>query len=142
MGEAPSVRLTPQIPWLRVFVEGVVIVGSILLAFGIDASEAVAQTRSDTVAVIRAALEHFAVREGPLFLAENAPGVVLEAADLVTPQGRVRRRIGDITVCEASLARGDDNVGMSVSVSFAPSLKLIRRHVILIVLFRLNHEQS
>ena len=29
-------QLTPQIPWLRVFVEGVVIVGSILLAFGID----------------------------------------------------------------------------------------------------------
>ena len=26
-----------QIPWLRVFVEGVVIVGSILMAFGIDA---------------------------------------------------------------------------------------------------------
>ena len=26
-----------QIPWLRVFIEGVVIVGSILLAFGIDA---------------------------------------------------------------------------------------------------------
>ncbi len=25
-----------QIPWLRVFVEGVVIVGSILLAFGIE----------------------------------------------------------------------------------------------------------
>jgi hypothetical protein len=29
--------LKPQIPWLRVFVEGVVIVGSILLAFGIEA---------------------------------------------------------------------------------------------------------
>ena len=29
--------MKPQIPWLRVFVEGVVIVGSILLAFGIDA---------------------------------------------------------------------------------------------------------
>jgi hypothetical protein len=29
--------LKPQIPWLRVVVEGVVIVGSILLAFGIDA---------------------------------------------------------------------------------------------------------
>jgi hypothetical protein len=29
--------LTPQIPWLRVFVEGVVIVGSILLAFGLQA---------------------------------------------------------------------------------------------------------
>ena len=33
------VRMTPtrSVPWLRVFVEGVVIVGSILLAFGIDA---------------------------------------------------------------------------------------------------------
>jgi hypothetical protein len=29
--------LKPQIPWFRVFVEGVVIVGSILLAFGIEA---------------------------------------------------------------------------------------------------------
>ena len=29
--------MTRSIPWLRVFVEGVVIVGSILLAFGIDA---------------------------------------------------------------------------------------------------------
>ena len=29
--------MSKQIPWLRVFVEGVVIVGSILLAFGIDA---------------------------------------------------------------------------------------------------------
>jgi len=28
--------LKPQIPWLRVFVEGVVIVGSILMAFGIE----------------------------------------------------------------------------------------------------------
>ncbi len=29
--------MTRQIPWLRFFVEGVVIVGSILLAFGIGA---------------------------------------------------------------------------------------------------------
>ena len=29
-------ELKPQIPWLRVFVEGVVIVGSILLALGLD----------------------------------------------------------------------------------------------------------
>ena len=28
--------MKPQIPWLRVFVEGVVIVGSILLALGLD----------------------------------------------------------------------------------------------------------
>ncbi len=31
--------MKPQIPWFRVFVESVVIVGSILLAFGIDALE-------------------------------------------------------------------------------------------------------
>ena len=52
----------PQIPWLRVFVEGVVIVGSILLAFGIDAwweegrdreeeSEALAGLLSDFTAI-------------------------------------------------------------------------------------------
>ena len=29
--------MKPQVPWLRVFVEGVVIVGSILLAFGLQA---------------------------------------------------------------------------------------------------------
>jgi hypothetical protein len=33
--EAPGAQLTRQILWLRVFAEGVVIVGSILLAFGI-----------------------------------------------------------------------------------------------------------
>ena len=37
MGEAPGAHeLKAQIPWLRVVVEGVVIVGSILLAFGIE----------------------------------------------------------------------------------------------------------
>ncbi len=34
--------MKPQIPWLRVLVEGVVIVGSILLAFGIDAVQGAA----------------------------------------------------------------------------------------------------
>ena len=29
--------MKPPIPWLRVFIEGVVIVGSILLAFGLQA---------------------------------------------------------------------------------------------------------
>ena len=32
--EAVETQRDSQIPWLRVFVEGVVIVGSILLAFG------------------------------------------------------------------------------------------------------------
>ena len=39
--------MKPQIPWLRVFVEGVVIVGSILLAFGIQAWWDEAQERAE-----------------------------------------------------------------------------------------------
>ena len=35
--DSSDTKLTRQIPWLRVFVEGTVIVASILLAFGIDA---------------------------------------------------------------------------------------------------------
>ncbi len=39
--------MKPQIPWLRVFVEGVVIGGSILLAFGIDAAWTERQERAE-----------------------------------------------------------------------------------------------
>ncbi len=44
--------MKPQIPWLRVFVEGVVIVGSILLAFGIQAWWDGRQERASEVAVL------------------------------------------------------------------------------------------
>jgi hypothetical protein len=52
--------LKPQIPWLRVFVEGVVIVGSILLAFGIDAWWEERQERvqeQEVLSSVRAELE-------------------------------------------------------------------------------------
>jgi len=39
--------LNRQVPWLRVFVEGVVIVLSILLAFGIEAGWSERQERAD-----------------------------------------------------------------------------------------------
>ena len=59
-GVAGAAReLKPQIPWLRVFVEGVVIVGSILLAFGIDAAWEGAQERDreqEVLEVLRAEL--------------------------------------------------------------------------------------
>jgi len=45
--------LKPQIPWLRVFVEGVVIVGSILLAFGIDAWWDTRQEREEEQQILR-----------------------------------------------------------------------------------------
>lgn len=44
-------------PWVRVAVEGVTIVGSILLAFGIEASWAGRQDRSEGLRVLRAVLE-------------------------------------------------------------------------------------
>ena len=58
--------MKPQIPWLRVFVEGVVIVGSILLAFGIDAWW---EDRGDRVAE-REALEQLVITFAPSFRAE------------------------------------------------------------------------
>ena len=46
--------MTRQIPWLRVFVEGVVIVLSILLAFGIDAWwDELGDRRSEREALVR-----------------------------------------------------------------------------------------
>ena len=48
-----------QIPWLRVFVEGVVIVGSILLAFGIDAWWDGSKERADELDYLRALRSEF-----------------------------------------------------------------------------------
>jgi len=45
--------LKPQIPWRRVFVEGGVIVGSILLAFGIDAWWERRQEREREIVALR-----------------------------------------------------------------------------------------
>ncbi len=48
--------MTPQIPWLRVFVEGVVIVASIRLAFGIVAWWAGLEQRVTLVSVFKTSL--------------------------------------------------------------------------------------
>ena len=106
-----------QIPWLRVFVEGVVIVGSILLAFGIDAAVAEAQTRSDSLGVIAASLEKF----GGGFMGDESPELVWSAARLLPP-GLVRPAGDRLTFCSsnAEIALDGDNVGGRVSVSLAP----------------------
>ena len=49
--------MKPQIPWLRVFVEGVVIVGSILLAFGIEAGWQARGDRNDERAYLEGLLK-------------------------------------------------------------------------------------
>ncbi len=51
--------MKPQIPWLRVFVEGVVIVGSILLAFGIDAWWEGVQERGEEQEILTGLRAHF-----------------------------------------------------------------------------------
>ncbi len=58
---------SPTIPWLRVFVEGVVIVGSILLAFGIQAwsSEVDGQFVRTTTALADGWTGEFIVQEDP-----------------------------------------------------------------------------
>ena len=45
--EGASAALNRQVPWLRVFVEGVVIVGSILMACGIEAWWAESKERAE-----------------------------------------------------------------------------------------------
>ena len=91
--------VTRQIPWLRVFVEGVVIVGSILLAFGIDAwwsqrgerqaeVEALHGLRDDFVEsqgrLASAMSEHLDVRDASVrLLAMTAPDASQTVSDLV-----------------------------------------------------------
>lgn len=55
-----------QIPWFRVFVEGVVIVGSILLAFGIDAFWDEWQGRRQERALLRGLADEFENNRGSL----------------------------------------------------------------------------
>ncbi len=50
-----------QIPWLRVFVEGVVIVASILLAFGIEAWWEGVQERQEEQEALRGLASDFAI---------------------------------------------------------------------------------
>ena len=51
--------MKPQIPWLRVFVEGVLIVGSILLAFGIEAWWDERQERAEEIKILGGLDEEF-----------------------------------------------------------------------------------
>lgn len=58
--------MKPQIPWLRVFVEGVVIVGSILLALGIEGALEERSERSQEAALIERLLDEFRNNRGIL----------------------------------------------------------------------------
>ena len=58
--------MKPQIPWLRVFVEGVVIVGSILLAFGLQAWWEGRQEREEEQQYVVALLDEMRAAEAEL----------------------------------------------------------------------------
>ena len=83
-----------QIPWLRVFVEGVVIVGSILLALGLDTWR---DERVERVAA-RDELQQVAVD-----LAENAR--LLEY--LVRQEDRIARAVAELQVQVSAAENGD-----------------------------------
>ncbi len=53
--------MKPQIPWLRILIEGVVIVGSILLAFGIDAAWEGRQEREEERVLLASLLDEFEI---------------------------------------------------------------------------------
>ena len=91
--------MKPSIPWLRVFIEGVVIVGSILLAFGIDAWWDGRQEAGMERQQITALTEDFA---------QNV--VLLEAR-----QARLERSMERVTHLRDALRAG--SVGSQVTVS-------------------------
>ncbi len=63
--------MTRQIPWLRVFVEGVVIVGSILLAFGIEAWWDGVQEREEEQILLADFVEEFEANRTSLDFTTN-----------------------------------------------------------------------
>ena len=88
--------MTPQVPWLRVFVEGVVIVGSILLAFGIDAWWEGKQERARESEILDSLLPEFHNKRTLLLRyhaeherAVEGIGEVLAGLDAVQPGERV-----------------------------------------------------
>ncbi len=71
--------VTRQIPWLRVFVEGVVIVGSILLAFGIDAAWEERQGRERKTAHLEALAVEIADTRSALMASQGRREVRIES---------------------------------------------------------------
>ncbi len=75
--------MKPQIPWLRVFVEGVVIVGSILLAFGIQAWWDGQQERADETQILVSLRDELRENQERLEGSAAFSGALQEAAYIV-----------------------------------------------------------
>jgi hypothetical protein len=81
--------MTGKIPWTRVFAEGVVIVGSILIAFWIDASWDQSQERSQSESLLQSLLEDFAAAEALLDTAESEHRRLVENGRRLISYGEV-----------------------------------------------------
>ena len=81
-------RVNDRVPWLRIFVEGVVIVGSILLAFGIDAWWDLAQRDRETIEILVVLDAEFAEVEFLLDATLERNRTVIAAADSILDQLR------------------------------------------------------
>ena len=76
--------MKPQIPWLRVFVEGVVIVGSILLAFGLQAWWEGRQEREESLRDLISVAQELAVnRESVLWQLDTMERKLLGSAEVL-----------------------------------------------------------
>ena len=79
----------PGIPWRRVLIEGVVIVGSILLAFWIDASWESRQDRAQAESLLTALLEDFEVATVLLDTVASQQGRLAESGRRLIEFGEV-----------------------------------------------------
>ena len=79
-----------QIPWLRVFVEGVVIVGSILLAFGLQAWWEGRQEQGEVGRDLMSVAQELRVnRESVLWQLDEMERKLLGSAEVLRILGRV-----------------------------------------------------
>ncbi len=98
--------MKPQIPWLRVFVEGVVIVGSILLAFGIEAWWDERQERADEQLTLAALQVEFLGAKAELDYRRELHGRIEEGVKFTVAalQGARHRNVSSIPLSHAVLA--------------------------------------
>ena len=124
--------MSKQIPWLRVFVEGVVIVGSILLAFGIQAWWDESQERAEEQRVLLSLLTEFSAKAEALDMAAgNHEWVLAAAAELLihtgpNPEIPPSTDVGDLLEALTGTWTYNDRHGVLDAVTNSGQVNIIR----------------
>jgi hypothetical protein len=125
--------MTKQIPWGRVFAEGVVIVGSILLAFGIDAWWDRANEEAQEREILGGLEGEFVDLQSRLdqWAGLNRLGVRLSTTVLADPAVEMRRATADSLLLALTLVNVLDKGGGPLDALIASGrLELIQDHAI------------